>query len=134
MLRIDFRSPALCVLCLFQLCVEDKLVQGFVLGLLRESGLVSQQVVGVFQAGACVDDGGLEECSLAQLVLGGGGGAFSLHDSEFGVSSVREDNSGILVNLTADIGYGELVFNFAHSRKWLVVSGEWSVVVFLYAV
>ena len=115
MLRIDFRSPALCVLCLFQLCVEDKLVQGFVLGLLRESGLVLQQLVGVFQACAGVDDGGLEECSLAQLVLGGGGGAVSLHDSEFGVSSVREDNSGILVNLTADIVYGELVFNFAHS-------------------
>ena len=118
MLRIDFRSPALCVLCLFQLRVEDKLVQGFVLGLLRESGLVLKQLVGVFQAGAGVDDGGLEECSVAQLVLGGGGGAFSLHDSEFGVSSVCEDNSGILVNLTADIGYGELVFNFAHSRKW----------------
>ena len=100
---------------LFQLRVEDKLVQGFVLGLLRESGLVSQQVVGVFQAGAGVNDGRFEECSLAQLVLGGGCGAFSLHDSEFGVSSVREDNSGILVNLTADIVYGELVFNFAHS-------------------
>ena len=118
MLRIDFRSPALGILCLFQLRVEDKLVQGFVLGLLRESGLVLKQLVGVFQAGAGVDDGGLEECSVAQLVLGGGGGAVSLHDSEFGVSSVREDNSGILVNLTADIGYGELVFNFAHSRKW----------------
>ena len=118
MLRIDFRSPALCVLCLFQLRVEDKLVQGFVLGLLCESGLVLKQLVGVFQAGAGVDDGGLEECSLAQLVLGGGCGAFSLHDSEFGVSSVCEDNAGILVNLTADIVYGELVFNFAHGRKW----------------
>ena len=118
MLRIDFRSPALCVLRLFQLRVEDKLVQGLVLGLLRESGLVLKQLVGVFQAGAGVNDGRLEECSLAQLVLGGGFGAVSLHDSEFGVSSVREDNSGILVNLTADIGYGELVFNFAHSRKW----------------
>ena len=134
MLRIDFRSPALGILCLFQLRVEDKLVQGFVLGLLRESGLVSQQVVGVFEPQSGVFDGGREECSLAQLVLGGGCGAVSLHDSEFGVSSVREDNSGILVNLTADIVYGELVFNFAHSRKWLVVSGQWSVVVFLYAV
>ena len=123
MLRIDFRSPALCVLCLFQLCVEDKLVQGFVLGLLRESGLVSQQPVGVFEPQAGVDDDGLEECSVAQLVLGGGGGAVSLHDSEFGVSSVCEDNAGILVNLTAYIVYGELVFNFSHGRKWLVVSG-----------
>ena len=123
MLRIDFRSPALGVLCLCQLVVEDKLVQGFVLGLLCESGLVSQQVVGVFEPLAGVDDGGLEECSLAQLVLSGRGGAVSLHDSEFGVSSVCEDNSGILVNLTADIVYGELVFNFAHGRKWLVVSG-----------
>ena len=123
MLRIDFRSPVLGVLSLFHLRVEDKLEQGFVLGLLLESCLVSQQFVGVFQAGVGVDDGRLEECSLAQLVLGGGCGAFSLHDSEFGVSSVCEDNSGILVNLTADIGYGELVFNFAHGRKWLVVSG-----------
>ena len=123
MLRIDFRSPALCVLCLCQLVVEDKLVQGFVLGLLCESGLVKKQLVGVFQAGAGVYDGRFEECSLTQLVLGGGCGAFSLHDSEFGVSSVCEDNSGILVNLTAYIVYGELVFNFAHSRKWLVVSG-----------
>ena len=123
MLRIDFRSPVLGVLSLFHLRVEDKLEQGFVLGLLLESGLVLKQLVGVFQAGAGVDDGRLEECSLAQLVLGGGCGAFSLHDSEFGVSSVCEDNSGILVNLTADIGYGELVFNFAHGRKWLVVSG-----------
>ena len=86
--------------------------------MLRESGLVLKQLVGVFQAGAGVNDGRLEECSLAQHVLNGEGGAVSLHDSEFGVSSVREDNSGILVNLTADIGYGELVFNFAHGRKW----------------
>ena len=98
-----------------ELVVEDVLVQGLVLRLLRESQLVLSELLAVLQARAGLRYRRLEFSALRQLSRGGGGGADTLKHGVLLVSTMCEDDARTLVDFTAHISDGVHISNFAHS-------------------